>query len=108
MDFFGTFAGLVNGVKLTTMLIGITLDFVLGIAVAIKMGEFSFSRLADFFHTDVLYYIGGYFCIGILAVVKPDLAYLLTVSWLVIDAALIGHILSKLRQLGLPIPEKVI
>jgi len=51
--------GLALGVVLLIIIIAIALDTVLGIMQALKEGTFDWSKLAKFFKTGVLPYVGG-------------------------------------------------
>ncbi len=101
------FIGLVNGFKLISLLILISVDFILGVIVALKSGTFRLNKLASFLNTSVLGMVGGYFLVGIMAVVEPSFAITVTASWVAIDAALVAMIINKLKALGLPMPEAV-
>ena len=101
------FLVLVNGVKLFSITVSVIVDFVLGVIVAIKEGKFEFKKLADFLNTSVLYYLGGYFCIGILALVNPQFELMVAGAFAVIEVSLVAGILAKLKKLGLPIPDVI-
>ena len=108
MDYVKKFLGLVNGIKLITVLILILVDFILGIIVAIKEKTFQLSKLGSFLNTSVLYLVGGYFLIGIVCVAEPNIGEALIVStWILLDATMIGSILAKAKKLGVPVPDKI-
>lgn len=99
------FISLVNGTKLAIMTLSILVDFILGVIVAVKEGKFELQKLADFVNTSVLYYIGGYFCVGILAVVDQKYAVLVTATFGIIEVTLVSSIFGKLKRIGIPIPS---
>ena len=108
MDYVKKFLGLVNGVKLCTVLVLIVVDFILGVIVAIKEKTFQLSKLASFLNTTVLYLVGGYFLIGIVCVAEPSIGEPLIIStWILLDATMIGSILAKAKKLGVPVPDKI-
>lgn len=101
------FISLVDGSKLLVILILIILDLLLGIIVAVKEGTFQLSKIANFLNTSVLYFVGGYFVVGLFAAIEPKYASLVTASWVLLDATMVGFILGKLKKLGLPVPDKL-
>ena len=101
------YIGLVDGFKMTTLVILILVDFVLGIIVALKAGTFEFSKIANFLNTTILAFVGGYLVVGLVALVHPEFAYLVTAAWGLLDVGLLGGIWGKLGKLGLPVPEIV-
>lgn len=108
MDYINQFIALVNGVKLTTVIALVIIDFILGILVALKEGTFQLSKIANFLNTSVLYYIGGYFLLGMAATCEPGFgAPLVTGAWVLLDATMVGSILGKLKKLGIPVPNNL-
>jgi hypothetical protein len=106
--FWENFVNMVDGAKLITIFVLIAIDFVLGIIVAIKEGTFELSKIANFLNTSVLYFVGGYFLVGLAATVEPNIgANVVTTAFALLDATLIGFIAAKAKQLGLPIPDQV-
>lgn len=99
------FISLVDGPKLIAIMVLVLVDFVLGIIVAIKKGEFQFEKIANFLNTSVLAYIGGYFLLGLVVTVHKELQPVLTGAYVALDAALIAGVLGKLKSLGIPIPD---
>jgi hypothetical protein len=51
--------------------------------------------------------VGGYFLIGVMAVVEPTFNAIVIASWVVIDATMLAMITGKLKKLGLPVPDSV-
>jgi hypothetical protein len=108
MDFVNQYLALVDGVKILTILALFAVDFVLGIIVAVKEGNFQLSKIAEFLNTSVLYYLGGYLLLGVAGVAEPSIGNELIVgAWVLLDATMIGFILAKARKLGLSIPDKL-
>jgi hypothetical protein len=106
--YWQTFINLVDGPKLITILALIAIDFILGIIVALKEGTFELSKIANFLNTSVLYFLGGYFLLGLAATFEPAIdTGIVTAAWGLLDLTMIGFILAKAKKLGLPIPDKV-
>lgn len=120
MDFLNFFEGLIRsaGPQITTLLALLGADVVLGLAVAIKDGEFEWQLIADFYRTEIipkgLGYIGVMIIVrfGALEFVGPGLGDALgsgleTVSWLAIVVSLGGSILVKLGALGIKAVQRI-
>lgn len=109
MDYFWqTFMNMVDGYKLITILVLIAIDFIMGVVIAIKNGQFELSKIANFLNTSVLYFLGGYLLIGVAATVSDSIGEeVVTAAWALLDATMVGFIISKAKQLGLPVPDKV-
>lgn len=106
MDFVNQFIAMVDGGKILTILILIAVDFVLGVVVAIKEGNFQLSKIGNFLNTSVLYFLGGYLLLGAAATIEPQLGgTMITGAWVLLDATMIGFILAKAKKLGVPIPD---
>jgi len=101
------FIALVDGTKLTVLVALILANFILGIAVSIKSKTFRLKEVGDFMLSRVLPYILGYFAIGILAVVEPSWQAAVTVAWGVIVLALVGAIVSNLKEIGINVPDSL-
>ena len=107
MEYIMIFIDLVGGLKLKTILVLIAADLLLGIILAFKNKEFSFQKLANFLMTDVFYYMGGYFVVGILGTIMPEFVQIVNVAAAAIVVTLTSFVLEKLKKLGLPIPERL-
>jgi hypothetical protein len=106
--FLQTFINMVDGYKLLTICGLIGLDFVLGVVVALKDGTFQLEKIASFLNTSVLYFLGGYLVLGAAATIEPsiDPAWV-TGAWVLLDATMVGFVVTKLKKLGVPIPDDV-
>ena len=102
-----------NDLRVRAIMALIVVDFLLGIAAALRRGEFDLKKVADFYRTNVIPYLLGYaaFYIGA-RLVGPDLAVLgdwaylleegtLTVVWAAILAALGKDIITHIQDLGI-------
>lgn len=106
--FWQTYVDLINGWKLVTILILIAVDFILGVIVALKDGNFELAKIGQFLNTSVLYFLGGYLLLGLAAVAEPQFGEtIVTGAFALLDATMIGFILNKVKALGIPIPEKL-
>ena len=102
------FISIVDGFKLTVMLSLIGTDFLLGVIIALKTGEFQFSKLANFLNTSVLGFVGGYYILGFVAIGHPELAPAVLAAYAALDASLLAMVIEKLGKLGVPNVPKVI
>lgn len=101
------FIALVDGTKLTVLIALIAVNFILGLAVSVKSKTFRLKQVADFMVSRVIPYILGYFSVGILAVVEPSWQHSVTVAWGVIILALIGSVITNLKEIGINLPDSV-
>ncbi len=116
MDFtavWKVFLSLVDGGKIFGILLFIVLDWIGGVLVAIKEKTFEFSKLADYLETNVLYLFGGYLMLGAgvaisvtsMPIFKPYIEPLVATSFGALSIALLAMFVSKLKKLGIPIPD---
>lgn len=91
----------------------IVLDFVLGVAAALKLGTFALSYVANFARNDVLGKVVPFFVLhsfalvaGATTIVLPglDVNRLSDAAWVAVSAALVGSVVSSLTDFGLPVP----
>ncbi len=100
MDYVKAYLALVNGFKLTTIFGLITLDFVLGVVVAIFSQTFQWSKLASFLDTSVLSLVTGYLLVGVFAVIEPQYSASVWATWAIIEAKLVADCINKIKTLG--------
>ena len=115
-----TLSGIVLGFfgdpRVQTIVGLILVDVVLGVAAAIRLGEFDLRKLSDYYKTMVLPYLLGYlaFYAGAKIIVADLLgpqAYLvseamITMAWLTLVGSLAQRIIENAKKLGYPIGEK--
>lgn len=103
------FLAIINGWKLLTLLVLLSVDFLLGIANAIKEGTFAFNKIANFLSTSVLFYVAGYYLLGIATLVEPSWGPALIVAFSTIVASLGATIIVKIKKLlpFIPLPDSV-
>lgn len=93
----------------------IALDFLLGLAAALRCREFDWRRVADFYQTNIFPYLIGYLAFYIAAKLIIDPALLgdwsnvvgegmVTVAWVAIVASLGNSIVTNAKKLGLGTP----
>jgi hypothetical protein len=99
------YLALVGGWKVITILGLITLDTILGIALAIINRAFAWSKIADFMNTSILMMFGGYLVLGIVGLAESSLQAAVPLSLAVIDAKLIADIVNKLKGCGLNLSQ---
>jgi hypothetical protein len=107
VEFLKALVALLDARLLVTIVALIAADFILGVVVAIKKGEFSLQKLADFIDTSVLYYMGGYLVAGFVGMLIPEIALFVPACGAAISVSLTAGVLAKLKALGLPIPEAI-
>lgn len=91
-------------------------DFLLGVAAAAKLGTFRLSFVADLLKRDVLFKLAPYLGLYSLALVAGsadivipglDFGVLAGAAYALLLAALVGSILSSVRDLGVSMPTSV-
>lgn len=98
--------------RVLTVLGLIVLDFVLGVAAALRTNTWDWKKVANFYQTNVLPFILGYLAFYVAANLIPDFELLgewsylvgegaLLVAWGAILASLCNDIVSHIRALGL-------
>ena len=116
----GLIAAFFDSLQVKTLLGLIILDFILGIAAALRSGVFDWKKLGDFYKTNVLPYLLGYlgFWLVIGFIIPPEsLAELgnpfdgvsgwdlvLVLSWCVLVATLLGSFAANFKKLY-PTPQ---
>ena len=92
--------------QLYTILGLIAVDFVMGVAAAIRTGTFDWARLGEFYRTNVMPYGLGYFCLYVVFAYVPGLEGMVGegLQWTafgVLTANLLGSIGGNLGDLGI-------
>ena len=105
VDFLDLLQEAAQATQLYTILGLIAVDFVMGVAAAIRKGEFDWARLGEFYRTNVMPYGLGYFCLYIVFAYVPGLEGMLGegLQWTafgVLTGNLLGSITSNLSELG--------
>lgn len=86
----------------------VALDFVFGVAAAVKMGTFRFSYLSDFLRNDILFKLLPYYVLYVAALVAGgvdivipglDLGVIAGLAYATLVAAWVASILASLYQL---------
>ena len=103
--YIATFIGLVDGMKLTTLMALLLANWIIALAVSIKSGTFRLKELADLMRSRVVPYILGYLAIGVVATIDTAWESAVPIAWAVILAALVGAIIQNLKELGINIPN---
>ena len=103
--------------RVQTLLVLIALDIGLGVIAALKIGNFRLSFIGDFARNDLLGKVApfaiiyaGYKYAGSVDLVIPgvDMEVIMDGVWALVLAALVGSLLSSLKDLGLSqLPEEV-
>ena len=96
---------LADGTKLVVLVALISANFFGGLAVALYTKNFQLKKVADFLLSRVIPYILGYFVVVFLVFVNPSWAIMIPIVWGIIVAALVGAILTHLKELGLKVPD---
>lgn len=91
--------------RLYTILALVVVDLVLGVAKALKKGEFEWKKVGDFYTTNIIPYTIGYLAIfGVFYVAADAIGDvlsqgLITTFWMAILASLTGSIASHVKVL---------
>jgi hypothetical protein len=94
-------------VRIALALVGA--DILSGVAVSLKNGEFRLAEVGNFLLSKAVpYFLGAGSLQLVLLAVPPEWSgvtgALADAVWLFVVAALVGHVLDNLRQIGLPVP----
>jgi Bacteriophage holin family len=101
--------------KVHVALLLVVIDFILGVAAAVKAGTFRMSYVADFARNDILFKLLPYFALYAAAIVAGhedivipglDFGVFAGAFYALIVAAWVGSILSSLTGFGLKIPTR--
>lgn len=106
-SFLTQFIALADGVKLTLLAVLIAANFLTGVAVSIYTKTFRLKEVGSFLCTRVLPYLVSYVAVCVIAVVEPAWQTAVTVIWAVILAALVGAILTNLKEMGVNLPDSL-
>lgn len=101
------FVALADGTKLSVLVSLIAANLILGLAVSIYTKTFRLKAVADFLISRVLPYILSYFAVVVVAIVEPAWQIAVTVVWGAVILALIGAILTNLKEMGVSLPESL-
>ena len=99
------FIDLANGAKLSVLVAMILANLLTGVAVSIYTRTFRLKEVGGFLLTRVIPYVLGYFSVVIVAVVEPAWQASIIVVWGIIIAALVGAILTNLKEIGIKLPD---
>ena len=91
-----------SGVSFITL--GVILNLVAALAVALRTGTFTFRVLGDFIFKQLAPYVLIYFAFSLLGE-GIGLALVGPAVFAVIQAMLLASIIDKLKELGVPIPD---
>jgi predicted benzoate:H+ symporter BenE len=106
-NYINQFISLVDGAKLLLLGALIVANFLVGVAVSIYTKKFRLKMIADFMCSRVLPYLVCYLAVGIVAIIEPAWAVAVTIVWGIILAALVGAILSNLKEIGINLPDSI-
>jgi predicted membrane protein len=96
---------LADGTKLAVLVALIAANFFGGLAVSLYAKNFQLKKVGDFLLSRVIPYILGYFVVVFLVYVEPSWQIAIPIVWGIIVAALVGAILTHLKELGLNLPD---
>jgi phage-related holin len=106
-NFMSEFIALADGIKLTTLAALIVANFLTGLAVSIYSKTFRLKEVGAFLCTRVLPYLVSYGAVCVIAVVEPEWKTSVTIIWGIIIAALVGAILTNLKEMGIKLPDSL-
>ncbi len=106
-EFITQFIALADGVKLSLLAVLVAANFLTGVAVSIYTKTFRLKEVGSFLCTRILPYMVSYAAVCAIAVVEPGWKVAVTVIWGVILLALIGAILTNLKEMGINLPDSL-
>jgi phage-related holin len=106
-NFVADFIALADGIKLTLLAVLIAANFLTGIAVSLYTKTFRLKEVGSFLCTRVLPYVVCYAAVCGIAVVEPAWAPATIIVWGIILAALVGAILTNLKEIGIKLPDSL-
>jgi len=106
------------GPQVVTLLALIAANVIAGVGLAIKNKQFEFSKLANFFASDVIPKLFGYLAVrivvelGAVEFLGPDIANavaqgIITTAWVAVVGSVGGDLLNKLASLGISVLGRV-
>jgi phage-related holin len=101
------YVGLVDGVKLTLLMVLIFANFLTGLAVSIKTATFRLKELGLMLRDRILPYVLGYLAVGVVGLVDQAWQVAVPVVWGIILLTLVGAILQNLKELGINLPDSL-
>lgn len=105
VDYLQQFVELVDGIRLSCLMVLIIANFLTGLAVSIKTSTFRLKELADMMTTRILPYVLGYMAVGVVALVDQTWLIAIPIVWGVILLTLVGAIIQNLKELGISLPN---
>src|SRR3990167_3165671 len=106
MDILNLIGNVVSKIEVQTLAYLIAANIVLGLARAVIKGQFELARLADFAKTIVAVF-GSYLGVAVASIAMADFKEMRDVAWLALVGVLLVKIKDNLKDMGLPIPEKL-
>lgn len=98
--------GLVDPVQAQALAYLCGANLLLGALAALVKGQFELVRLADFWKR-VAVVFGSYLAVSIASRAMADFAPLQTALWVALLAYLAAQVTGNLKDLGLPIPDRI-
>ena len=105
--YIANYISLIDSARLTVLMSLIGANFLTGIAVSIKTGNFALKQLGQFMYSRVLAYAVAYLGVGVIGLVDASWAWAVTATWALILATLVGAILQNLKELGVKVPDSL-
>ena len=106
MDIFNLIGNVISKIEVQTLAYLIAANVVLGLARAVIKGQFELAKLADFARTVIMVF-GAYLGVAIASVAMADFKEMRDVAWLALIGVLLVKIKDNLKDLGIPVPEKL-
>lgn len=101
------FVGLVDGIKLTLLMVLICANFLTGLAVSIKTATFRLKELGLMLRDRILPYILGYMAVAMVALIDQSWQVAVPIVWGLILLTLVGAIIQNLKELGISLPDSL-
>lgn len=105
MDFGGIIKAIFGSQDLRWLAVLLLANLVIGVIASIKLQDFRLTRLADWLGSRVLPLMGGYAVAAMIAWANPGFGYVERAAYATVTLALLGYILSNLKDFGIPLPN---
>jgi hypothetical protein len=107
LDILGIIKSIYDQPEVKVLVALMVANLILGIFASLKCGDFKFTRLADWLWKRVVPLLVGYGVAAFLATTSPDFAYLKPAAYATVTLAMIGYVLSNLKDFGINLPEQI-
>lgn len=106
MDMLNFVKSVVDAGQLQILAYLVMANLILGVIAAVVKDTFELNRLKDFWKRVVMVF-GSYLAVSLASKAMADLEVMRTSVWVALLAFLVAQIVGNLKELGLPLPDKI-